>query len=130
MAKRESVNEQEATKALSGKNQEHDEGIVSRAGLGLVKELTMALLEELRAIEALETPEFHDRIDFNEEVRRFEIELIRAALIRTGGHQTRAANLLGIKLTTLHDKIKRYNIDTRNMRRAGPETSRSVTASA
>jgi DNA-binding NtrC family response regulator len=130
MAKRESVNEQEATKALSGKNQEQDEGIVSRAGLGLVKELTMALLEELRAIEALETPEFHDRIDFNEEVRRFEIELIRAALIRTGGHQTRAANLLGIKLTTLHDKIKRYNIDTRNMRRAGPETSMSATASA
>jgi hypothetical protein len=32
-------------------------------------------------------------------------------LIQTGGHQTRAARLLGVKVSTLHEKIKRYGIE-------------------
>jgi DNA-binding NtrC family response regulator len=92
----------------------HREGSL-KVGLGLVKELTLALLCELKSLETSEPPMLSDRIDFNGEVRRFEIELIRCALIRTGGHQTRAAQLLGIKLTTLHDKIKRYKIDPRKL---------------
>lgn len=46
----------------------------------------------------------------SEEVRRFEIELITNALLQTHGHQQRAARLLGVKLTTLNGKIKRYDI--------------------
>lgn len=46
----------------------------------------------------------------SEEVRRFEIELITSALLETQGHQQRAARLLGVKLTTLNGKIKRYEI--------------------
>jgi DNA-binding NtrC family response regulator len=86
-----------------------------RAGLGLVKELTAALLHELKALEHTEPRTIAGGIDFNEEVRRFEIDLIKRALARTGGHQTRAARLLGIKLTTLHDKIKRYDIDPHHL---------------
>jgi DNA-binding NtrC family response regulator len=86
-----------------------------RAGLGLVKELTAALLNELQALEPSDPKMIADGIDFNEEVRRFEIDLIKRALARTAGHQTRAARLLGIKLTTLHDKIKRYDIDPHNL---------------
>jgi DNA-binding NtrC family response regulator len=86
------------------------EGTVN-AGLALVKELTQALIDELKSLETMEGHPFDRRVDFNEEVRRFEVDLIRCALARTGGHQTRAARLLGIKLTTLHDKIKRYKID-------------------
>jgi DNA-binding NtrC family response regulator len=86
-----------------------------RAGLGLVKELTAALLNELQALEHSDPKMIADGIDFNEEVRRFEIDLIKRALARTAGHQTRAARLLGIKLTTLHDKIKRYDIDPHNL---------------
>ena len=50
-------------------------------------------------------------LDFQREVRRFESDLIRCALIRTGGRQRRAARLLGIKAATLNAKIKRYRID-------------------
>jgi DNA-binding NtrC family response regulator len=51
-------------------------------------------------------------INFYEEVRRFEIDLIRRALEQTGGHQSRAARLLGMNATTLNSKIKTYNINT------------------
>ena len=49
-------------------------------------------------------------ISFYDEVSRFEIELIRHALELTGGHQSRAAKLLGMNNTTLNSKIKVYNI--------------------
>lgn len=49
-------------------------------------------------------------INFYEEVRRFETDLIRRALSQTGGHQSRAARLLGLNATTLNSKIKSYNI--------------------
>ena len=49
-------------------------------------------------------------VNFYDEVRRFEIDLIRRALRQTGGHQSRAARLLGMNATTLNSKIKTYNI--------------------
>jgi transcriptional regulator with GAF, ATPase, and Fis domain len=52
-------------------------------------------------------------INFYDEVRHFEIDLIRRALEQTGGHQSRAARLLGMNATTLNSKIKTYNIDPR-----------------
>jgi DNA-binding NtrC family response regulator len=51
------------------------------------------------------------KIDLDEEVKNYEMELIRCALIRTGGRQRKAARLLNIKISTLNAKIKRYNID-------------------
>jgi DNA-binding NtrC family response regulator len=53
-------------------------------------------------------------VNFYDEVRRFEIDLIRRALEQTGGHQSRAARLLGMNATTLNSKIKAYNIQSRN----------------
>ena len=52
-------------------------------------------------------------INFYDQVRRFEIDLIRRALEQTGGHQSRAARLLGMNATTLNSKIKTYNINLR-----------------
>lgn len=49
-------------------------------------------------------------VNFYEEVKRFEIDLIRRALDQTAGHQSRAAQLLGLNATTLNSKIKSYNI--------------------
>jgi DNA-binding protein Fis len=54
---------------------------------------------------------FSEGIDFYDEVQRFETGLIRLALDQTGGHQARAAHLLGIKPTTLNSKIKLYGIE-------------------
>jgi transcriptional regulator with GAF, ATPase, and Fis domain len=49
-------------------------------------------------------------ISFYDEVNRFQIDLIRRALEITGGHQSRAAKLLGMNTTTLNSKIRYYNI--------------------
>ncbi|MDQ4120893.1 MAG: sigma-54 dependent transcriptional regulator [Acidobacteriota bacterium] len=53
-------------------------------------------------------------VNFYDEVRRFEIDLIRRALDQTAGHQSRAARLLGLNATTLNSKIKSYNIPPRS----------------
>lgn len=50
-------------------------------------------------------------IDFNEEVRQFEIGLIKLGLEHGGGSQAKAARLLGIKPTTLNSKIKTLGIE-------------------
>jgi DNA-binding NtrC family response regulator len=47
---------------------------------------------------------------FTEKVSAFERSLICAALSKTAGNQARAAKVLGIKVTTLNAKIKRYQI--------------------
>ena len=53
-------------------------------------------------------------VNFYEEVKRFELDLIQRALDQTGGHQSRAARLLGLNATTLNSKIKTYNILARS----------------
>lgn len=50
-------------------------------------------------------------IDFYDEVRDFEISLIRQALRLARGSQVRAAALLRLNPTTLNAKIKNYSID-------------------
>ena len=52
-------------------------------------------------------------VNFYDEAKKFEIDLIRRALEQTGGHQSRAARLLGLNATTLNSKIKSYNIQLR-----------------
>ena len=49
-------------------------------------------------------------INLYEELRQYEINLIRWALRQSRGRQKTAARLLGIKPTTLNNKIKQYNI--------------------
>jgi transcriptional regulator with GAF, ATPase, and Fis domain len=78
--------------------------------LDSLREITTTLLEEVKSLGSPKKVEFQDRINFNEEVKRFEIYLIERALSRTGGSQLRAARILNLKHTTLHSKIKRYHI--------------------
>lgn len=49
-------------------------------------------------------------LSFDEQVKRFEFDLIKYALFRAGGRQNKAAEMLKLKPTTLNWKIKRYNI--------------------
>ena len=51
-----------------------------------------------------------DGVRFYDAVGRFERQLIEGALRRTGGVQKHAAALLGLKATTLNEKIKRLGI--------------------
>jgi len=50
-------------------------------------------------------------VDFYDEVMRFEVNLIKLALERSGRNQAAAARLLHIKPTTLNFKIKLYGIE-------------------
>ena len=77
--------------------------------LSYLKVLALTLLRGIASAENME--EANDSIDLQAEVRRFETELIRSALIQTGGRQRQAARLLGTKVTTLNTKIKRYKIE-------------------
>ena len=80
----------------------------------ILVELTLTLLKEielLKDIQELQSLDRREHLSLKEELRRFEIEMIRKALIQTNGHQSRAARLLGVKVTTLHEKLKRYDID-------------------
>jgi len=49
-------------------------------------------------------------ICFYDEVKRFEIALISAALRKSGGNQLYAAQLLNLNPTTLNAKIKQYEL--------------------
>jgi transcriptional regulator with GAF, ATPase, and Fis domain len=57
-----------------------------------------------------QTPRRDGGIDFYDEVRNFERGLIKQALRSTGGHQSRAAALLGLTPSTLNSKMKAHNI--------------------
>jgi len=61
-------------------------------------------------------------IDFYDEVRRFEIALIKQALRITGGHQGRAALLLGLNSQTLNSKMKAFRINSAYPSLANPRT--------
>ena len=59
----------------------------------------------------LRTLNISEGVDFYDEVKGFEINLIKLALQRTGRNQAAAARLLHIKPTTLNFKIKLYGIE-------------------
>lgn len=85
--------------------------------LDLLKEISVALSAAVELLaesrRATPAPEFDvgRGIDFYDEVSRFESNLIRRALEQTGGNQKRAADLLGIKKTTINAMIHRYGIN-------------------
>lgn len=81
--------------------------------ISYLKILALSLLREIASAEHNGEGNGNGKtsIELQAEVRRFERELIRSALIQTGGCQRQAARLLGTKVTTLNTKIKRYKID-------------------
>jgi transcriptional regulator with GAF, ATPase, and Fis domain len=76
-----------------------------------LKQLTFRILREVQSMRDVNAPSIDSGIDFYEEVTRFEVDLIKRALMHTGGHQGRAARLLNLKITTLNSKIKHYGIE-------------------
>jgi transcriptional regulator with GAF, ATPase, and Fis domain len=85
--------------------------------IDFLREITTALLDEVKALVPLKELKFEKEIDLDEEVKKFEIYLIERALEKTGGSQIEAARLLKLKHTTLNAKIKRYEICLRNLYR-------------
>ena len=80
------------------------------ARLNTLRETVLQLLDEVESLAISRPIDIKRGARFSDEVRQFEVSLIRTALGRTSGSQTRAARLLGLKPTTLNAKIKRYGI--------------------
>jgi transcriptional regulator with GAF, ATPase, and Fis domain len=90
-----------------------------------LKSLAMLLLREVEQIERTNYVSGQCLSDKNvtlmDDVQNYEAELIRSALLRSKGHQARAAQLLGIKNNTLNAKIKRYGIESGSFFGVGAE---------
>src|SRR5882672_9673026 len=78
--------------------------------LSALREVALTLLREVESLRISEPVNLSRKVRLSDEVQRFEVDLISSALTRTAGNQTRAARLLGVNLTTLNSKIKRYKI--------------------
>ena len=78
--------------------------------LQAVEILARVLLGRIASLRAADSD---DTINLAAEVERFEAALISAALVETRGRQRRAAQLLGMNITTLNRKLKRYKIKSR-----------------
>jgi transcriptional regulator with GAF, ATPase, and Fis domain len=80
-----------------------------------LRAIARSLLTRLESLGPLAAPEAEGKLNLCDEVKRYEIALIRAALDKADGSQTRAARMLGVKATTLNMKIKRYQIMRRKL---------------
>jgi transcriptional regulator with GAF, ATPase, and Fis domain len=104
----------ESILGLESNNNEHTEQAPADASvdvrLNTLRETVLQLLDEVESLAISRPVDVKNGARFSDEVRQFEVSLIRTALGRTSGSQTRAARLLGLKPTTLNAKIKRYGI--------------------
>ena len=83
-----------------------------------IKSITNLLLRKIEALER-EAPEvaidqFKKGSNLYEVITLYEKNLIRDALRATNWSQKRAAQILGVKPTTLNSKIKRYEINVKS----------------
>ena len=83
--------------------------------LEALKTLSNSISGQITAMQREERVAAQNRIDLAEEVNRYEADLIRCALFRTGGRQRQAARLLNVKVSTLNAKIKRLGISIENL---------------
>jgi len=102
--------ESERADTLNAVPKGNGNGAGAPSNITALKELTLRLLREVQAITEVRTLSLESGVDFYGEVSRFEVDLIKRALLQTAGHQGRAARLLNLKVTTLNSKIKHYNI--------------------
>jgi hypothetical protein len=87
-------------------------GLAFGVQIETLKGLALELTELVARMEEARPRGSRLPLRLSEEVRLFEKGLIENALKLTGGNQTKAARLLGVKLTTLHTKIRKYRIPT------------------
>jgi len=78
--------------------------------LEAIKKRALDLVSDLDSILQMKAQP-QGAINFYEEVKNFEIVLIRWALRQHKGNQTKAARRLGLSPSTLNHMIKRYGIN-------------------
>ncbi|MEP6922418.1 MAG: helix-turn-helix domain-containing protein [bacterium] len=121
--------ESEQVEETGAEPETEQETPASDNNIATLKELTLRLLHEVQCMGEVHTVRFDSGLDFYDEVSRFEIDLIKRALLQTAGHQVRAARLLNLKVTTLNSKIKHYNINLNGFAHGFPMTDPSSNGS-
>ena len=101
---------------MQSNNFSSSEEILKRNQVEALKSLSHLLVREINSLDEMQATLANEiksdqPISLLKEIQRFEANLIRCALIRSMGKQNKAAKLLGLKVTTLHSKIRRYKID-------------------
>ena len=97
-----------------------DSQIAMENRLEVLRVLSNSILEEVESLRRAKNLGRPGDIDLEAELQHFEVDLIKCALLRTGGNQRQAARLLNVKATTLNAKIKRYGITLTGMDHIGP----------
>ena len=77
----------------------------------VLRTVAYTLLRQVYGVTEPQKLDVQRGINFYDEVRRFEVSLIKQALFYTNGKQAAAASLLNLNATTLHSKIKFYGIE-------------------
>ena len=77
----------------------------------VLRTVAYTLLRQVYGVSEPQKVDVRRGINFYDEVRRFEVNLIKQALFYANGKQTAAASLLKLNATTLHSKIKFYGIE-------------------
>lgn len=77
----------------------------------LIDELVADAVNRDQTLRELRPGEPRQQVNYYDELRAYEISLIRHALRMSGGRQNQAAKLLGLRSTTLNQIIKRYGIE-------------------
>lgn len=78
--------------------------------VAVISRLVASLNDAVDDLQTFDLPPLNENFDFYDEVRRFEISLIRRALKMTRGSQVQAAELLNLNATTLNTKMKNFRI--------------------
>jgi DNA-binding protein Fis len=98
----------------------HDVGAsaaqIESAKSEVLKTVAYTLLRQVYGVTEPQKLDVQRGIDFYDEVRRFEVSLIKQALFYAHGKQSAAASLLNLNATTLHSKIKFYGIEIPTLR--------------
>lgn len=90
--------------------------VLKKNQLSALESLALLLLREVELLKKTESRldnqmSRESGFDLYKETQKFEAAMIRSALIQARGVQRKAAEMLGLKVTTLNVKIKRYNIN-------------------
>lgn len=102
------------TSEISSQESDRPKDVASTAAVfqamkrSMLNDLARILLNEIDRME--ESANGKPALNFYEEVENFERSLIEQALSTARGNQTQAARMLGMKKSTLNDKIRVYNI--------------------
>lgn len=83
--------------------------------LEYLKSVCLLLLHEIESLQRMvpsgvQPDRMSEDFSLSDEIKHIETEFIKHALVRAKGRQNIAAKMLGIKKTTLHEKIRRYGI--------------------